>query len=58
MCSHCVIYSPCSVTYLRLQHDLCKLSSLLSGETVLLELLKAVSEPLPLLQAAQLAGLY
>lgn len=46
------------VTYLRLQHDLCQLPPLLSGETLLLELLKAVSKPLLLLQAAQLAGLH
>ena len=47
-----------SVTHLRLQHDLCELLPVLRGETLLLEFLKAVSEPLLLLQAAKLVGLH
>lgn len=45
-------------TYLRLEHDLGQLAPLLGGEALLLEFLKAVSEPLPLPQAAQLAGFH
>lgn len=47
-----------SWTYLRLEHDLGQLPPLLGGEALFLEFLKAVSEPLLLLQAAQLAGLH
>lgn len=44
--------------YLGLKHNLGQLLPLFGGEARLLELLEAVGKPLPLLQAAQLAGLH
>lgn len=59
---HCIRFSsPAELspwTNLRLQHDFGQMPPLLRGKTGDLELLEAVSKPLSLLQAAQLAGLH
>lgn len=44
--------------YLGFKHNFGQLPPLFGGKACLFELLEAVGEPLPLLQAAQLAGLH
>lgn len=50
--------STCEQADLRLQHDCCQPPPVLCGEARLLQLLKAVGQPFPLCQTAELAGLH